>query len=135
MTGRLALGALAARAGTLRTYQGCFALIAVRFAKWLLSPGYVGLVVFGLLLGMGYGGFVARGPPLVAETFGLHGLGGLLAVLYTSAALGSAVGPPVAGVLISANGGYGSTTAASLAVATVALGVVLTVGRTRRAVG
>ena len=133
VAGRLALGALAARVGTLRTYQGCFALIAVSFAVWLVSPGYAGLVVFALLLGIGYGGFVALGPPLVAETFGVHGLGGLLGVLYTSAALGSAVGPPVAGVLISASGGYSWSIAASLAVATVALGVVLTVGRTRRA--
>ena len=133
VAGRLALGALAARAGTLRTYQGCFALIAVSFAVWMVSPGYAGLVLFALLLGIGYGGFVALGPPLVAEIFGVHGLGGLLGVLYTSAALGSAVGPPVAGVLISSSGNYASSIAASLAATTVALGIVLTVGRTRGA--
>jgi hypothetical protein len=82
---------------------------------WLVSPGYAGLIFFALLLGIGYGGFVALGPPLVAETFGVHGLGGLLGVLYTSAALESAVGPPVAGVLISSSGGYSSSIAASLA--------------------
>jgi MFS family permease len=133
VAGRLALGGLAARAGTLRTYQGCFALMAVSFVVWMVSPGYAGLVLFALLLGIGYGGFVALGPPLVAETFGVHGLGGLLGVLYTSAALGSAVGPPVAGVLISASGSYDSTIAASLAATTVALGIVLTVGRAREA--
>ena len=44
--------------------------------------------------------FVALGPALVAELFGLRGLGGLLGVLYTSAAVGSAVGPPAAGAVI-----------------------------------
>ena len=133
VAGRLALGALAARAGTLRTYQGCFALMAVSFAVWMVSPGYAGLVLFALLLGVGYGGFVALGPPLVAELFGVQGLGGLLGVLYTSAALGSAVGPPVAGVLISSSGDHDSSIAASLAATTVALGMVLTVGRSRGA--
>lgn len=52
VAGRLALGGLAARAGTLRTYQGCFALMAVSFAVWMVSPGYAGLVVFALLLGV-----------------------------------------------------------------------------------
>ena len=133
VVGRLALGAAAARIGVLRTYQGCFVVMAASFALWLGSPGYPRLVAFALLLGVGYGGFVALGPSVVAEMYGVAGLGGLLGVLYTSAALGSAVGPPVAGVLISASGSYDSTIAASLAATTVALGIVLTVGRTRRA--
>jgi hypothetical protein len=56
---------------------------------------------------------VALRPPLSAEAFG-------------------AIGPPVAGVLITSNGDYGSSTTATLAVATFALGIVLTVGRARR---
>jgi MFS family permease len=131
VVGRLALGAVAMRTGALRTYQACYAMMATSFALWLGAPGYPRLVAFALLLGIGYGGFVALGPPLVAETFGVQGLGGLLGVLYTSAALGSAVGPPVAGTLITATGGYTSTIVGALVVATVALGVVLTVGPAR----
>lgn len=129
--GRLALGAVAVRTGALRTYQACFAMMAASFLLWLAAPGYAALVAFAVLLGVGYGGFVALGPPLVAETFGVQGLGGLLGVLYTSAALGSAVGPPLAGALISGSGGYTTTIAGCCAVATVALAVVLTVGRRR----
>lgn len=127
VVGRLALGAVAGRIGVLRTYQGCFVLMAASFALWLADPGYPRLVAFALLLGVGYGGFVALGPPLVAERFGLQGLGGLLGVLYTSAAVGSAIGPPVAGVLITGTAGYLSTISGSLVVALLAVAVVLRV--------
>ena len=120
IVGRLALGALAGRAGVLRTYQACFVLMAGSFALWLGAPSYARLVVFAVLLGVGYGGFVALGPPLVAEVFGVQGLGSLLGVLYTSAALGSAVGPPLAGVLIGDGDGYGTAVLCSLVVAGLA---------------
>lgn len=132
VVGRLALGAAAGRLGVLRTYQGCFALIAASFAVWLAdlqtAGSYAVLVLFAVLLGVGYGGFVALGPPLVAEVFGVQGLGGLLGVLYTSAAFGSAVGPPLAGALITGSEGYGSSVAGALGVLVVALLVVLRVG-------
>ena len=124
VVGRLALGAVAARAGVLRTYQACFLLMAGSFGLWLGEPSYGRLVAFATLLGVGYGGFVALGPPLVAEVFGVQGLGALLGVLYTSAALGSAVGPPLAGLLIGDGAGYGTTVACSLAIAALAAGLV-----------
>jgi MFS family permease len=124
VVGRLALGAAAARLGVLRTYQGCFLVMAASFALWLGSPGYPRLVAFALLLGVGYGGFVALGPSVVAEMYGVAGLGGLLGVLYTSAAVGSAIGPPLAGVLITRTDGYLTTIAAALAIAAVSVVVV-----------
>ena len=54
-------------------------------------------------------------PAVVAARFGVERLGALLGVLYTSAAIGSAVGPPAAGAVIDA-GGYGPAIAASLAI-------------------
>ena len=120
VVGRLALGALAGRLGVLPTYQGCFVLMAGSFLLWTGDPSYSRLVVFALLLGVGYGGFVALGPPLVAEVFGVQGLGALLGVLYTSAAIGSAVGPPLAGGVIGDGSGYGRAVVASLVVASLA---------------
>ncbi|NEK85078.1 MFS transporter [Blastococcus saxobsidens] len=125
--GRLALGAAAARTGVLRTYQACFALMAGSFLLWLGEPGYPRLVVFAALLGIGYGGFVALGPTLVAELFGLRGLGGLLGILYTSAAVGSAIGPPAAGVVIGATGEYLAVIVAALLLGVAATAMVLTV--------
>ena len=131
VVGRLALGAAAGRLGVLPTYQGCFVLMAGSFALWLGEPSYPRLVLFALLLGVGYGGFVALGPPLVAEVFGVQGLGALLGVLYTSAAVGSAVGPPLAGVIIEGSG-YGTAVLTSLAVASVAALLVQRVGSATR---
>lgn len=125
--GRLALGAAAARTGVLRTYQACFAGMAGSFLLWLGTPGYPRLVVFAALLGIGYGGFVALGPALVAELFGVRGLGGLLGVLYTSAALGSAVGPPAAGAVIGATGQYLPVVVAALVLGGLSTAVVLSV--------
>ena len=125
--GRLALGSVADRVGVLRTYQGCFVLMAVSFALWLGSPNYTRLALFAVLLGIGYGGFVALGPPLVAELFGVRGLGGLLGVLYTSSALGSAFGPPLAGALIQSTGSYLIVILGCLIVGVLAAGAVLAV--------
>lgn len=127
IVGRLALGAAAARTGVLRTYQACFALMAGSFLLWLGAPGYPRLVAFAVLLGIGYGGFVALGPALVATLFGVRGLGALLGVLYTSAAVGSAIGPPAAGAVIGATGAYLPVVVAALALGTLATAVVLTV--------
>jgi MFS family permease len=127
IVGRLALGAAAARTGVLHTYQACFALMAGSFLLWLGAPGYPRLVAFAILLGVGYGGFVALGPALVATLFGVRGLGGLLGVLYTSAAVGSAIGPPAAGAVIGATGEYLPVVVASLTLGTLATAVVLTV--------
>ncbi len=80
-----------------------------------------------MLLGVGYGGFVALGPPLVAELFGVRGLGGLLGVLYTSAALGSAFGPPLAGAIIQSTGSYLVVIIGSLVVGALAAAAVLAV--------
>lgn len=127
IAGRLALGALAGRVGVLRSYQACFLMMAGSFALWLGEPSYARLVAFAVVLGVGYGGFVALAPALVAEVFGVQGLGALLGVLYTSAAVGSAVGPPLAGVLIGDGSGYGTAVACSLLMAGLAAALVLRV--------
>jgi MFS family permease len=131
IVGRLGLGAFAGAAGLLRTYQGCFALVVVSFALWLIAGGaYAGLVAFAVVLGTGYGGFVALLPAVVAERFGVDGLGSLLGLLYTGAGLGSAVGPPAAGALVDAFG-FTAAIAACLVAAGAAFVVLLPVEHRR----
>lgn len=124
--GRLALGAAADRIGVLGTYQACFVAMAASFVLWLGSPGYPRLVAFAVVLGVGYGGFVALGPAVAAQIFGTQGLGGLLGVLYTSAAIGSAFGPPVAAVIIESRG-FTVVAVLALGVGAAAVAVVLQV--------
>ncbi len=106
VVGRVALGAVADRAGLLRSYQACFLLVGASFALWLVGDGLWPLVAFAAVLGVGYGGFVALSPAVVAAFFGVDRLGGLLGFLYTAVGAGSALGPPAAGLVVDLTGGY-----------------------------
>jgi MFS family permease len=127
--GRLVLGVVAARTGALRAFRWCFLVMGASFALWGLDGGYGVLVVFAVVLGIGYGGFVAIGPAVVAERFGTTRLGGLLGVLYTSAGIGSAVGAPLAGAAVDATGSYVPVVAGCLALGLAAYLTTLSVGR------
>jgi MFS family permease len=129
IAGRLLLGMVAARTGALRAFQGCFLAMGASFVLWSLGGGYGVLVVFAIVLGVGYGGFVAIGPAVVAERFGTTRLGGLLGFLYTSAGIGSAIGSPLAGAAVDGFGSYTPAIAGCLALGSAAYLVVLSVGR------
>ena len=127
VVGRLALGALAGGAGLLRVFQGCYAAMALSFGLWAVAGGsYPVMLAFAALLGVGYGGFVALAPAVVAARFGVVNLGALLGVLYTGPGIGSAVGPPLAGAVIDA-AGYGPAIAGSLIVGLASFAAVLRV--------
>jgi MFS family permease len=91
---------------------------------WLADDRYALLAVFASLLGLSYGGYVALGPTVVAELFGVVGLGALLGVLYFGSALGGLLGPPLAGVL--AERGDGQTATMTFALAATALAALIT---------
>jgi MFS family permease len=131
VVGRLTIGVLADRLGSVRSYQACFAVMAVSFFIWLAAPAYVGLVVFAVVLGLGYGGFIALNPAVIAELFGVRGLGRLVGLVYTSAAFGSLAGPPGAGLLIDATGTYRWSIAAALVLAAGSFLALLPLGRPR----
>jgi MFS family permease len=132
VVGRLALGAIAGGGGLLRVFQGCYAAMAASFALWWVAgSSYAAMLAFAAVLGIGYGGFVALAPAVVAGRFGVANLGALLGVLYTGAGIGSAVGPPAAGAVIDA-GGYTPAIAASLAIGLASFAVVIPVSLRRR---
>lgn len=101
VVGRLALGPVADRMGLLRTYRLCYLAIGVSFMLWLWPGGaYPALLVHAIIFGVGYGGFVALLPGVLAERFGLQRLGGLLGLIYTSNVIGAGLGPLMTGLLI-----------------------------------
>jgi MFS family permease len=106
VVGRLAIGALADRAGRMRTFQACFAILGASFVIWLVGTSWPWLLAFAIVLGTGYGGWIALQPTVLAELFGVRGLGGLVGLVYTGSGVGALVGPPLAGVLVDATGGY-----------------------------
>ena len=75
------------------------------FLIWLTADtNYAALVVFALVLGVAYGGFISLSPAIVADRFGTVGMGGVLGALYTAAGVGGLVGPPVMGAIIDDSG-------------------------------
>ncbi len=99
--GRLGLGALGARLGPIRLMQLSFAMVSGSFLLWLFAGGsYPMLVVFTVVMGVGYGGFIALAPAVAAILFGTVGLGAILGALYTAAGFGGLAGPPLAGAVI-----------------------------------
>lgn len=104
---RIGFGSMVRRLGSFRLYRACFAIHASSFLIWFVaSSSYALLVVFVLVLGVGYGGFVALGPVVVADRMGVAGLGSILGLLYTAPGVGGLLGAPFAGWLIDRTGTY-----------------------------
>jgi MFS family permease len=104
---RIGFGSLVRRHGSFRLYRLAFAIQLSSFVIWLLSgTSYALLVLFVLVLGIGYGGFVALGPIVVSDRMGVAGLGSILGVLYTAPGLGGLIGPPTAGWVIDTTDTY-----------------------------
>ena len=98
---RIGFGSQVRRHGSFRLYKLCFAVQMASFVIWYVASGsYALLVVFVLVLGVGYGGFVALGPIVVSDRLGVAGLGSILGLLYTAPGLGGLIGPPTAGWII-----------------------------------
>jgi MFS family permease len=95
------MGAVASRVGPIRLLQASVAVMAASFLLWFgAGSSYAVLVLFALTMGVGYGGFIALSPAVAALLFGTTGLGEILGALYTGAAIGGLIGPPLAGEVI-----------------------------------
>lgn len=101
IVGRLGLGALGTRLGPVRLMQMSLGVMSLSFVLWLVAGSSVPvLVAFTIVIGVGYGGFIALSPAATAVLFGTVGLGAILGAVYTGAAVGGLIGPPLAGEII-----------------------------------
>lgn len=91
---------------------------AVMLVMWSQSSSAPALVVFALLFGAFYGGFVAIAPSLAADYFGGRALGSIIGALYSGVGFGALLGSPVAGYAFDF---FGSYTGAILAGAVLCL--------------
>jgi predicted MFS family arabinose efflux permease len=125
--GRLGLTAVSGEIGAVRMLQGCLAVQPIAFLLWLVADGsYPVLVVFAILLGVGYGGFVALGPEVALGYFGVVGLGGVMGLVFLAFGLGGLLGPPLGGVLADATEGPAIPIAFALATSVAAFACSLT---------
>ncbi len=124
--GRFGLGALGARINPFTLSFLAYAIQPFGYLIWLLSGGsYLALATFAAILGAAYGGYVALGPVLAAELYGLEGLGAVLGVLFTSAGLGGLIGPIAAGVLLDRTDSFTVVILTSIALCTLSTVVFL----------
>lgn len=122
LAGRLVLAPLGVWVRPLVLFKVSVVVFGLSFAIWLVAAGYPALVAFAVLLGVGYGGWVAIAPALVAQLFGTRDLGRSIGILWTAAGVAALTGPIAAGFLIDA---VGFRVAIAAAVVDAALCIVL----------
>jgi len=95
--GRFLIGGVADRMGRRRSLALMFLGLGLMMGWWIFASSAIGLAVFALVFGLCYGGYVALAPALLVDVFGPRNASGVIGVSYTAAALGSLLGPPLAG--------------------------------------
>jgi MFS family permease len=104
--GRLGLGALEKHIGALRLFKIATFVMGASYGMWLVATSYGWLVVFALVLGLGYGVRIALMPVVLIELFGLQNLGAVLGVFFTATGISALLGPPLAGFIVDWTGSY-----------------------------
>jgi MFS transporter, OFA family, oxalate/formate antiporter len=122
--GRFFLGGIADRVGRDALLTTMYVGIAVSLAIWPLAAGVWSLLGFAFAFGLCYGGWVAVLPAVAADHFGTRHVSGILGVLSTSAAVGTLVGPAVAGFMFDANHSYAAPILASAIANGVAAAII-----------
>jgi MFS family permease len=126
VAGRLGLGALGKRIGTLRLFRIATFAMAASYAIWLTATtAYGGLVAFAAVLGLGYGVRISLMPVVLIELFGMQNLGAVLGVFFTATGLSALLGPPLAGFVVDATGSYRWAAAFALALGSLGFVAVL----------
>jgi MFS family permease len=132
VAGRLGLGALADRFEVLKLYKISTLTMGLSFTAWAFSGSYASLVIFTIVMGSAYGGWVVLLPAVVAELFGVEALGATLGALYSGSAISAIMGTPLAGFVIDRTGNY--VWAAALAGAAAITGFLVVLPLSRRTV-
>jgi OFA family oxalate/formate antiporter-like MFS transporter len=80
--------------------------MALGLVIWVTSTQFWPLAIFALVFGIAYGGWVALLPAVVMDYFGGRNVSGLIGILYTSAGIGTLIGPSVTGYAFDATHSY-----------------------------
>jgi OFA family oxalate/formate antiporter-like MFS transporter len=95
--GRFFLGGLADRLGRRLSLLVMFVGMAASLLIWAGATTFWPLAVFAFAFGVCYGGWVALLTSVVMDYFGGRNVSGIIGVLYTSAGIGTLIGPSAAG--------------------------------------
>lgn len=134
VVGRFGLAGVGDRFGRRGLLASVYAIAGLSFLLWLGSSHVLALAAFALVFGTCYGVFVAVHPPLVMDFFGARSVSGIIGALYTSAALGMMIGPPLAGYAFDLTRSYSAAIALSVVLMAVAFACALGLRREKNRV-
>jgi MFS family permease len=123
--GRLGLGLLGDRVGTLRLFKVATLVMGASYVLWLAATDHGWLLVFAAVLGLGYGVRIALMPVILIELFGLQSLGAVLGVFFTATGVSALLGPPLAGFIVDYTGSYRWAAALALGMGLLGFAAVL----------
>jgi len=133
LLGRFTIGGIADRVGRQPSLAVMYLGLGLMLILWWLTTTYWVLVVFALLFGVFYGGFVALAPTILMDLYGPRAVSGIIGVLYTGPGLGTLVGPPLAGAAFDAFGSYDAPVLTAAALSFAGAGLVWVLIRRARA--
>jgi MFS family permease len=127
--GRFLLGGLADRLGRQFSLVAMFAGMALSLIIWLGATTFWPLAVFAFLFGTAYGGWVALLPAVVMDCFGGRNVSGIIGILYTSAGIGTLIGPAAAGFAFDFSHSYTLPILVSIAGNAIAVAIMAVTAR------
>ena len=105
--GRFLLGGVADHVGRRHALALMFAGLTAAMAWWLLAPPtFLALLLYAVVFGAFYGGYITMLPVLAMDFYGGRRISTIIGFLYTSWAVGALGGPALAGFLYEASGNY-----------------------------
>jgi MFS family permease len=106
IAGRFVMGTAGDRIGTKSSLVICFLLLLAGLIWLQFSKKLWMLLLFAVVHGFAHGGFFTLISPLLADFFGTRSHGAIFGVLISVSAIGSAVGPVMAGYMFDTTGSY-----------------------------
>ncbi len=106
LVGRIAMGIIADRVRVRRAAIVCLVFMLTSIILLQRAETLVGLYVFAVIFGFGYGGLSCMQSLMAAELFGLLSVGAVTAVFSFCFNIGGAIGPVVAGYIFDISGSY-----------------------------